>query len=79
MKSQIIETLREYFTSKGKVMTMEEYKAAEDTPIRYQIVKRRVGTWARVTNLVGEIKAPEVVVPPVVETPKTPAKPEVKK
>lgn len=70
MKSTVIETLREYFTSKGRVLTAEEYKEAEDAPIRYQIVKRHAGPWGRLVRMIGEIKPLEVVKPaPVVEKP----------
>ena len=61
----LINTLRDYFIAKGKFMTVEEYKEAEDAPYRYQIVKRTVGTWARLKNLVGEISVQEAPKPVV--------------
>ena len=44
---------------------MEEYKEATDAPYRFQIVKRTVGTWARLKNIIGEITPVEK---PVVAT-----------
>lgn len=64
-KQVLITTLREYFTLKGGFMTAEEYKDAADAPYRYQIVKRTIGTWPRLKNLIGEIKASEPVCPVV--------------
>ena len=64
----LINTLRDYFTIKGKFMTVEEYKEAEDAPYRYQIVKRTIGTWARLKNLVGELPVQEAP-KPVVKSP----------
>ena len=71
-KQQLITTLRDYFTSKGKFLTMEEYKEAEDAPYRFQIVKRTVGTWARLKGIMGEIQ-------PLPEKPAAPVKPVVVK
>lgn len=53
-----LESLKEYFAGKGKFLTMEEYKEAEDAPFRFQIVKRVFGSWSRLKGLVGEIEAP---------------------
>lgn len=55
-KTKLIEDLKEYFASKGKFLTYSEYISEEDTPFRAQIVKRHVGTWARLQRLVGEVK-----------------------
>lgn len=65
----IVDQLKEYFALKGKVMTAEEYKEAEDAPIRIQVLKRKIGSWARVLNMVGDDL---VVVPAVVEPVKEP-------
>jgi hypothetical protein len=62
-KKKLVDDLREYFTSKGKFLSYQEYTAAEDAPFRAQIVKRYVGTWARLEKLVGEI-APKVAPKP---------------
>jgi hypothetical protein len=55
-KKKLVDDLREYFTSKGKFLSYQEYTAAEDAPFRAQLVKRYVGTWARLENLVGPIE-----------------------
>lgn len=70
-KTKLIEELKAYFNAKGKFLSYAEYVAAEDTPFRAQIVKRHVGTWARLERMIGEIQAPKVVVKPA---PKAPAK-----
>jgi len=44
----IIGQLKDYFEAKGKVMTVDEYKAAEDAPIRLQALKRSLGSWSRI-------------------------------
>lgn len=59
----IISQLRDYFEAKGGVMTVDEYKAAEDAPIRLQALKRAIGPWSRVVAMI-ERKA-EVAVAPV--------------
>lgn len=74
----IVDQLKEYFALKGKVMTAEEYKEAEDAPIRIQVLKRKIGSWARVLNMVGDdlvvpaavepVKEPELVKPTVTKT-----------
>jgi hypothetical protein len=79
-KTKLIEDLKGYFASKGKFLTYLEYVQEEDTPFRAQIVKRHVGTWARLERLIGEVKPLQVEVKPVpVKAPvKTPAKEPVK-
>lgn len=66
-KKKLVDDLREYFTSKGKFLSYQEYIAAEDAPFRAQIVKRYVGTWARLEKMVGEI-APKVAPKPPQKT-----------
>lgn len=48
-----MDQLRAYFIEKGRVLTAEEYKAADDAPYRFQIVKRTAGSWARLISLVN--------------------------
>jgi hypothetical protein len=55
-RTNIIEQVGAYFASKGKVLTADEYKAADDVPIRFQLVKRAIGSWSRLINMVGDIK-----------------------
>jgi hypothetical protein len=65
-KTKLVDGLREYFTSKGKFLSYQEYVSAEDAPFRAQIVKRYVGTWARLEKLVGPIEPkPEATPKPV--------------
>jgi hypothetical protein len=74
-KKKLVDDLREYFTSKGKFLSYQEYIAAEDAPFRAQIVKRYVGTWARLENMIGEI-TPKVD-PPKPAPKAAPVKPQV--
>jgi hypothetical protein len=77
-KTKLIEDLKEYFTSKGKFLTYLEYVEAEDAPFRAQIVKRHVGTWARLERLIGEIEAPKAVTKPAPKAAtKTPVNPQI--
>ena len=74
-KTKLIEGLKEYFASKGKFLTYSEYISEGDAPFRAQIVKRHVGTWARLERLVGEVKPlPVKVKEPAKESPKPPTK-----
>lgn len=66
----LIATLKDYFTAKGKFLTMDEYKEQEDAPYRFQIVKRTVGSWSRLKGLVGDISAPVAAVAPKQPAPK---------
>lgn len=71
-------TLKEYFASKGKFLTMEEYKEAEDAPVRFQAVKRLFGSWSRLKGLVGEVTPVTAPKPAPVQkaAPKTKPEPE---
>ena len=42
----------EYFMKKGKVLTIDEYKAASDTPMRFIAAKRAFGSWARMKQMI---------------------------
>jgi hypothetical protein len=66
----LIETLKDYFTAKGKFLTMDEYKEQADAPYRFQIVKRTVGSWSRLKGLIGDISAPVAAVAPKQPAPK---------
>jgi hypothetical protein len=79
-KKKLVDDLREYFTSKGKFLSYQEYIAAEDAPFRAQIVKRYVGTWARLENIIGEIatkSAPEPAPAPKPEPKVAPVNPQI--
>lgn len=54
-RTSIIQQVGAYFASKGKILTADEYKAADDVPIRFQLVKRGIGSWSRLLNMVGDI------------------------
>lgn len=54
-RTAIIEQVGNYFASKGKTMSLEEYKTQEDAPIRFQLIKRSIGSWSRLLNMVGDI------------------------
>lgn len=60
-KKQIIEGLREYFSKKGKFLTISEYVDQPDTPFRLVMIKRSVGNWRRLQKIIGPIepKAPK--------------------
>lgn len=55
-RTNIVEQIGSYFALKGKVLTAEEYKNADDVPIRFQLVKRGIGSWSRLLNMIGDIK-----------------------
>jgi hypothetical protein len=55
-RTSIVEQVGAYFASKGKVLTAEEYKSADDVPIRFQLLKRGIGSWSRLINMIGDIK-----------------------
>ena len=67
----IVEQLKDYFATKGGVMTADQYKEAADAPIRIQVLKRKLGSWSRIMNMLGK-QAPEVIVAveaPAIEAP----------
>lgn len=55
-KTTLIEGLKEYFASKGRFLSYLEYIDQEDAPYRVHIIRRHVGTWARLERLIGEVK-----------------------
>jgi hypothetical protein len=65
-----LETMKEYFAGKGKFLTIDEYKEADDTPVRFILLKRTFGSWARLKSLVGEFEVTAVVEVPKQEAPK---------
>jgi hypothetical protein len=86
-RKNIVSQLGAYFASKGGAMTMEEYKNAEDAPIRFVLIKRTIGSWGRLLNMIGDVsnysievdivKEPDPVEAPKQEKPK--AEPVVQK
>lgn len=74
-KTKLIEDLKQYFAAKGKFLTYLEYVQQEDAPFRAQIVKRHVGTWARLERLIGEVTpSPKAPVKAPVKAPAKEAK-----
>lgn len=69
-RTNIVEQVSEYFAKKGAPMTAEEYKNAEDAPVRFQLIKRNIGPWSRLLNMVSKygeqpkVAVVEEVVPP---------------
>ncbi len=49
-----INKLGEYFMKKGKILSIKEYKAAKDTPMRWLIVKRVFNSWSRMEIFVNK-------------------------
>lgn len=72
-KTKLVEELKEYFTSKGKIMSYNEYVLQEDAPIGAQIIRRAIGPWSRLERMLGEINPvaaeviPELEVAPTVK------------
>ena len=68
----------DFFKKKGKILSIEEYKAAEDAPMRFMVAKRAFGSWARMEQMAVTAGWEDT---PVVEekAPKPKAKPAPKK
>jgi hypothetical protein len=61
-RTSIVEQVSEYFAQKGAPMTADEYKSAEDAPVRFQLIKRNIGSWSRLLNMVNKsVETPTVV------------------
>lgn len=75
----ISKSIADYFAKKGKVMSMKEYIAQNDTPHRARAVRRITGSWARLLQII-RVSFPEewekATNPP--PTPKPAAKPKAK-
>ena len=50
-RPQVLKQLMEYFDKKGKILSIDEYKAADDAPIRYMVAKRAFGSWSRMQQM----------------------------
>ena len=57
-KKAILQELADYFAEKGKILSVTEYKAADDTPIRYMVAKRPFGSWSRMQSML-KVNFPE--------------------
>ena len=51
-KKIVLKQLADYFAKKGSILSVPEYKAAEDKPMRYMVAKRPFGSWHRMTSMV---------------------------
>tara|TARA_B100001057_G_scaffold420599_1_gene441047 strand:- start:1079 stop:1342 length:264 start_codon:yes stop_codon:yes gene_type:complete len=70
-KDMMIKAVSEFFTEKGGVMDLAEYKSyGSDVPVKDFMLRRYFGSWNRVLSVVD--KRYPVSVTPVVEKP-TPA------
>ena len=67
----------EYFKAKGKILSIEEYKAAEDAPMRFMVAKRAFGSWARMQQMAKAAGWQDL--PEPTPAPKPKAKPAPKK
>jgi hypothetical protein len=54
-RTSVIKAVGNYFALKGKVLSYEDYKNAEDAPVRTILIKRALGSWARLINSIGDI------------------------
>jgi hypothetical protein len=80
-RPQVLKQLMEYFQKKGKILTIDEYKAAKDVPMRFMAAKRAFGSWARMTQMVeAKMRVDNTVMeaPKVEPAPKAKAKPAAK-
>ena len=57
-KKAILKQLADYFAEKGKVLSVNEYKAADDRPMRYMVAKRPFGSWSRMQSML-KVNFPE--------------------
>ena len=57
-KKIVLKQLADYFAKKGAILSVAEYKAAEDKPMRYMGAKRPFGSWARMQSMI-KVNFPE--------------------
>ena len=74
-RPQVLKVLMEYFEKKGKILSIEEYKAADDAPMRFMVAKRAFGSWARMEQMIKTAGWTDIPAP----APKPKAKPAPKK
>ena len=77
MRGIVLKQVAEYFASKGRYMTYQEYKEQTDAPVSAAVLKRVTGgSWTRVKARIAKyypeldakiISEPEVEVDPEVE------------
>ena len=79
-KPAILKTLMEFFLDKGKILSIDEYKAAADAPMRFAVAKRAFGSWARMTQMIEhKMRVDNTVMEAPKAAPKPKAKPAPKK
>ena len=78
-RPQVLKVLMEYFKKKGKVLSIEEYKAADDAPMRFMVAKRAFGSWARMQQMMVTAGWEDTPVEAPAPAPKPKAKPAPKK
>ena len=76
-RPQVLKVLMEYFKKKGKILSIEEYKAADDAPMRFMVAKRAFGSWARMEQMAKAAGWQDL--PEPTPAPKPKAKPAPKK
>ncbi len=57
-QKRIVKSVADYFVKKGRVMSMKEYIAQEDTPHRARSVRKLTGSWARMLQII-KVSFPE--------------------
>ena len=55
---RIVKSVADYFVKKGRVMSMKEYIAQEDTPHRARAIRKLTGSWARMLQII-KVSFPE--------------------
>ena len=76
-RPQVLKVLMEYFDKKGKILSIDEYKAADDAPMRFMVAKRAFGSWARMEQMIKTAGWTDTPAP--APAPKPKAKPAPKK
>ena len=51
-RKALLEKVADYMVSKGKMLSIHEYKAASDKSINYVLLRRAWGSWSRLTQLI---------------------------
>mgnify|MGYP001178409753 CR=1 FL=1 len=74
-KNMMVKALSDFFTEKGGVMDLVEYKAhGKDVPVKDYLLRKSFGSWNRVLSVVNK-RYPVSVTPVKVEEPKAAPKP----
>lgn len=74
-KKALLNTLADYFITKGKILTKREYMHETDTPIRHAIITRAI-SWGRLESMIKRNlpeKYEQITNPVVKEVPKVPS------